>query len=280
MLATLVIFLREGIEASMIVAILLAYLRQSNLEEHFRWVLAGVASALLLSFVAGTLIYLTVHSYAGTRLQTEIETFTYLLAAGVMTYMTFWMSAHSRTISSDLQGRAEAAHEQGKLSLALVAFQAVGRESLEAMVFTLAIVFSSNVRGPAIGAGLGVLASFAFAVSMYHLGKRINMARAFKGLGILLMVFSAALLVDAVQNLQELGWVNLLSHPLWNTSTFLNDKSTLGDLAHTFLGYASQPTLLQLLSYTIYLGVTVTVFNSLTRRSRRQVPTNSTISTL
>ena len=272
MLASFTIFLREGIEASMIVAILLAYLKKVGQTEYFRYVIAGVVVALLLAASLGVIIYTTVHSYAGTKLQTKIETFTYLLATVVMTYMTFWMRSHSRSLSKDLGVKAEQILEKkAGFSMALMAFQAVGRESLEAMVFTLAIVFASKIEGPAIGAALGTALSLVFAWFVYRLGHRINIAKAFKILGVALMFFAAGLLVDAIQNLQQLGWMPFLDRALWNTGSFLNDQSTLGDIAHSFFGYASQPTLLQLLAYLCYLTVTVSLFLILGRRRSGKV---------
>ncbi len=272
MLASFTIFVREGIEASMIVAILLAYLKKVGQTEYFRYVIVGVVAALLLAASLGVIIYTTVHSYAGTTLQTKIETFTYLLATVVMTYMTFWMRSHSRNLSKDLGVKAEQILEKkAGFSMALMAFQAVGRESLEAMVFTLAIVFASKIEGPAIGAALGTALSLVFAWFVYRLGHRINIAKAFKILGVALMFFAAGLLVDAIQNLQQLGWIPFLNRALWNTGSFLNDQSTLGDIAHSFFGYASQPTLLQLLAYLCYLSVTVSLFLILGRRRGRKV---------
>src|SRR5487761_1553595 len=99
MVATFVIFLREGIEASMIVAILLAYLDRIGKRQHFKDVLAGVAAALVLAAAGGVIAYLTIKTYAGPRTQTIFETATYALAAVVLTYMTFWMRSHSKNLS-------------------------------------------------------------------------------------------------------------------------------------------------------------------------------------
>src|SRR5215469_9931256 len=145
MLATLVIFLREGVEASMIVAILLAYLNRTGQRRYFRDVFAGVAIALGLAAVGGLVAYLTIRTYAGSRVQTIFETGTYLLAAGVLTYMTFWMRSHARGLKTELQAQVDSAMSRGaRTSLALLSFQAVGREGLETVVFTLAIAFSST----------------------------------------------------------------------------------------------------------------------------------------
>lgn len=270
MIAAFTIFLREGIEASMIVAILLAYLDKIGKREHFKDVILGVVTALLLALLAGTAIFLTVHNYAGTRFQDIFETATYLFATVVMTYMTFWMSSHAKGLSGALRTKANEAFEtKARFGLAAIAFQAVGRESLESMVFTLAIVFASSGQGVIVGGVGGLIVSLLIAFWIYHLGRKLNISKAFKYMGIALMVFSAGLLVDAIQNLQSLGWLPLLSQPLWNTSSLLSQQSTFGDIVHTFLGYADQPTALQLIAYIGYLTITVYFFTALSRRTTK-----------
>ena len=105
MIPTFVIFLREGVEASMIVAILLSYLDQIGQRRHFRDVFIGVAAAMGLVLVGGVAAYLLIHRYAGSTAQSVFEIVTYQLAATVLTYMTFWMQAHSRTMSAELRAR-------------------------------------------------------------------------------------------------------------------------------------------------------------------------------
>src|SRR5579862_2800310 len=270
MVATFVIFLREGIEASMIVAILLAYLDRLGQREHFRDVLLGVAAALGLVLVGGVVAYLTIKDYAGSRAQTVFEAVTYLVAAAVLTYMTFWMRDHSMTLADDLRTRTSSALDgRARWGLGLLAFQAVGREGLETMVFTLAIVFATSAHGAVIGGAVGLVASLALAVAMYRLGKRVNIGLFFRVVGALLMVFAAGILVDAVENLQQLGWVNFLTHPMWSTAHVLSEDSTLGDIFHSFFGYADRPTVLQGLVYVVYLAVAVTAFFGFRRPVRR-----------
>jgi len=261
MVATFVIFLREGIEASMIVAILLAYLDRIGERRHFRSVLTGVGLALGLVLVAGIAVYATVTTYAGTRAQTIFETVTYLVAAVVLTYMTFWMRDHAGTLSEDLRDRASQALDgRAQWGMGLLAFQAVGREGLETMVFTLAIVFASSGRGVIAGGAAGLAASLAIAYAMYRLGKRINIGLFFKVVGALLMVFAAGILIDAVQNLQQLGWVPWLTHPMWSTAHTLSEDSAMGDIFHAFFGYAEKPTVLQGIVYVAYLGAAIGAF--------------------
>jgi high-affinity iron transporter len=277
MIPTFVIFLREGVEASMIVAILLSYLDQIGQRRHFRDIFLGVGAALVLVLGGGIAAYSLIHQYEGSTVQTIFETITFLLAATVLTYMTFWMQKHSRTMRDELQRRSEEALEgRTRWGLGLLAFQAVGREGLETMVFTLAIVFASSSQAPTtshghgllFGALLGLALALAIAYVIFKLGRRLNLGIFFRVIGIVLMVFAAGLLADAVENMQQLGWLPFLDHVMWNTSTYLSEDSSIGDVFHSLLGYADQPTVLQFIVWAVYLIVATTAFILLGRKKQ------------
>jgi high-affinity iron transporter len=266
-LATFVIFLREGVEASMIVAILLAYLNRIGRRDHFRDIFLGVGAALLLAGAGGVVAYETIRSYDGSRVQTIFETCTYLVAAAVLTYMTFWMRNHARSLSTELRSRADAALDgRARWGLALLAFQAVGREGLETVVFTLAIVFSTSTSGALAGALIGLAGALTVAFVIYRLGHQIKLSRFFTIIGVLLMIFAAGLVADAVQNMQELGWLPVLNSPMWHTTRFLSEASSFGDVMHSFFGYSDAPTALQLLMYVGYLAVVIVAYLKLRPR--------------
>ena len=267
MLATFVIFLREGVEASMIIAILLAYLNRIGQREHFRDIFLGVGAALVLAGAGGVVAYETIRSYDGSRAQTIFETCTYLLAAAVLTYMTFWMRNHARSLSKELRSRADAAIDgRARWGLGLLAFQAVGREGLETVVFTLAIVFSTSAASALTGAVIGLAVSLVIAFVIYRLGHQLKLSRFFTVIGVLLMIFAAGLVADAVQNMQELGWLPVLSSPMWHTASFLSQDSAFGDVLHSFFGYSDSPTALQLLMYIGYLAIVIVAYLKLRPR--------------
>jgi|HubBroStandDraft_2_1064218.scaffolds.fasta_scaffold138083_1 high-affinity iron transporter len=269
MLATFVIFLREGVEASMIVAILLAYLNRIGRREHFRDVFIGVGAALALATAGGAIAYETIRSYSGSRTQAIFETATYLVAATVLTYMTFWMRNHARSLSKELRTRAEAALDgRARWGLGLLAFQAVGREGLETVVFTLAIIFSTSTGGALLGAAIGLVCSLGIAFVIYRLGHRLNLARFFTVIGVLLMVFAAGLLADAVENMQQLGWLPLLDTPMWHSGRLLSESSAFGDVLHSFFGYSDAPTPLQLLVYVAYVAIAAIAYLGIRDRVR------------
>ncbi len=257
----------------MIVAILLAYLDRIGQRQHFVDVLSGVGAALLLAGGGGVAVYFTIRSWSGTRAQTIFETATYLLAAVVLTYMTFWMRNHSRTISDELRSKTDAAMSSGaRRGLFLLAFQAVGREGLETVVFTLAIIFSTSTKGAVLGAAVGLALALGCAFAIYRLGKRINVAVFFKVFGAVLMVFAAGLLVDVVENLQSLGWLPILTRPLWDSGHLLSEDSSFGDVIHSFFGYVSKPTPLEIAVWVLYVAVAVTAFLGFWHRRRTDGP--------
>jgi high-affinity iron transporter len=266
---TFVIFLREGIEASMIVAILLAYLQRSGQRQHFRDVFSGVAAALVLSLGGGVAAFFVIRNYEGSNVQTYFETATYLLAAVILTYMTFWMQLHAKVLAKELEHRSDQALSTGRRwGLGLLAFQAVGREGLETMVFTLAIIFASDrqVASPVhgklllIGAALGLAVALGVAFAIFKLGAKLNMRRFFRVLGIALMVFAAGLLADAVENMQQLHWLGFGRHVIWNTSGTVSESSNFGDVLHSLLGYADRPTVLQAFVWLIFLVISTIFF--------------------
>ncbi len=261
MIATFVIFLREGIEASMIVAILLSYLDQTGQRRYFRDVFLGVGAALFLATAGGIVAFITIRAYAGSRVQTIFETVTYLVATFLLTYMTFWMHKHSRNITSELRSKSDLALSgSARFGIGALAFQAVGREGLETAVFTLAIVFATSTKGVLVGGAAGLVVALCVAASVYKLGKRLNLALFFKVVGSLLMIFAAGILADAVENVQQLGWITFLNHPMWDSSSLLHENSALGDIFHTFFGYSSRPTALQVIVYIAYLAITLSAF--------------------
>jgi high-affinity iron transporter len=266
---TFVIFLREGIEASMIVAILLAYLQRTGQRRHFRDVFSGVAAALVLTVGGGVAAFFLIRQYEGSNVQTYFETATYLLAAVILTYMTFWMQLHAKVLAQELERRSDRALSTGRRwGLGLLAFQAVGREGLETMVFTLAIIFASDRQAASpvhgklllLGAALGLALALSVAFAIFKLGVKLNMRRFFRVLGIALMVFAAGLLADAVENMQQLHWLGFGSHVLWNTSGTISEASSFGDVLHSLLGYADRPTELQAFVWLIYVVVSTILF--------------------
>lgn len=273
MLATYILFLREGLEASLIVSMIFAVLRQLNQMKQARAVWIGVGLALLCSMLSGLLIFNLVHTYADTIGQTIFETCTYLLAVVLLTGMTFWMQQHSRTLKQEIALKAQAAGSG--FAFGLLAFTFVGREGVETAFFTLALAFQTNGWLLLLGGLLGLLSSVVLCVLIYRLGYRLDYRLFFRIMGIILLFFAAGLLSDAVQNMQQLNWITFGMAHLWNTSQFLSESSNIGDLLHSFVGYAEAPTILQGTLYALFLVTTCSLFFWMTRKPSAGKPVKS-----
>ena len=280
MLPAYILFLREGLEASMIVSILLAAVQKlGRPRDQVRAIWGGLALAILVSAAGGAVLFATVREYAGTTFQTVVETFAYLIAVVLLTGMTFWMQHHSRTLKQELT--AQVAAGSSAVALGLLTFTSVGREALESAVFMLAFAFKSNGWLLLLGAALGTISAVALAIAIYRMGARMDYRRFFQIMGLLLLLFAAGLLGDAVQNVQELGWLTIGTAHLWSTAQWLSEDSWLGDLLHSFIGYAQSPTVLQALAYVAFLAVAGGFFYRVTRLPRRpaarQAPASGTL---
>lgn len=258
-----VLFLREGLEACLIVSILLAALRQLGQTRHIRAVWIGVVAAIFGSIAGAAIIYRTISEYDGSRFQTVFETITYLVAVVLLSSMTFWMQLHSRTLKKEITDRAAVASSGA--AFGLLAFSTVGREGLETAVFALAFAFKDGLM-LLLGGVFGVMAAVGLCFMIYRLGYRLDFRVFFRTMGILLLFFAAGLLGDAVQNVQELGWISVGTTPVWNTAHILSENSMMGDVLHTIFGYAEAPSILQVACYLIFLVVAGTAFWGLTRR--------------
>jgi high-affinity iron transporter len=264
LVASFVLFLREGLEASLIVSILFAALRQLGEQKKMRAVWIGIGLAVVASLGGGAIIYITIREYDGSTFQTIFETITYLVAVVLLTSMTFWLQSHTRTLKKDLTSQAATAGSA--FGLGLLAFFTVGREGLETAVFSLALAFQTSGLWLLLGALLGLATSMILCWLIYHLGYRLDFRIFFRIMGILLLVFAAGLLANAIQNMQELGWISFGTTQLWNSAKFLSQDSTLGDILHTFIGYADAPSILQVTLYVVYLITAGAIFTKMTRK--------------
>lgn len=261
MLPTLVIFFRESLEASLIVGIILAYLARVGRPEQARAVWLGVGVTVALDLVVGLFTYHLIRQYDGSRVQSILEGGTYLVATGMLTYMSFWMKEQSRDLKRSLEARVQAALSGGSLmALVVLAAVSVGREGLETAFFTLAIAFHATPWAMSLGAALGLMAGIGVSWWIYRLGRRVPLGLFFNVLGVLLLLFAAGLLADGIEDFQGLGWLPFLGQVVWHSGHWLNERSAFGDILHNFFGYADAPTVLQVGAYTVFLALAVCAY--------------------
>ncbi|MGN6663718.1 MAG: iron uptake transporter permease EfeU [Solirubrobacterales bacterium] len=253
MIPTFVITLREGVEASLIIGIIAAFLVKEGRRDAMRqmWIGIGIAVALC----AGVAVALRV---IGQELpdkgQEGLETVVGLIAVAAVTYMIVWMRRHARGIKAQLQGEAASALAAGStMALVAMAFLAVLREGFETSVFLLA-AFNDATDTTAAGAGavLGLVAAIAIGLGLYRGGVRINLTRFFRFTGLVLVFVAAGLLATAAHTAHEAGWINGLQGHALDLSWLVQPGTVSGSLLTGMLGLQPSPTVIEVGVYLAY----------------------------
>jgi high-affinity iron transporter len=252
MLSSSLITLREGLEAALIVGIVLGYLRKTGNLGRQGSVWAGVASALLVSLAAALGLSAIGAEFSG-RGEQVFEGVAMALAAVILTWMIFWMHRQSRQIRGDLEDGVRRAVDAGANgALFWLAFIAVVREGLETALFLTAAVFTATATDTVIGGLIGLLLAVAIGWLLYLGTARLPVAAFFRVTGALLVVFAAGLVANSVGEFQEAGLLPGIVEHLWSTAALLDDHSILGSALHSLMGYTAEPSLMQVLGYAAY----------------------------
>jgi high-affinity iron transporter len=264
--AAFLITLREGIEAALVVSIILAYLNTIGRRDRHGVVWAGAGAAIAVSLVAGTVLFLTVGAISETSERTAeiIEGIGSLLAVAVLTWMIFWMRRQARYIKGELQEKVDMALASGStLALGALAFFVVVREGLETALFLFGTIREEVVGSVALGylgAALGLAVAVLLGFLIYRGGIRLNLRTFFKVTGALILVVAAGLFAYGIHELQEVGWITFGTATAFDISGVLSDEGTVGALLRALFGYNADPTVLELVAWLGYLVVTGFLF--------------------
>ncbi|HEY6042000.1 MAG TPA: FTR1 family protein [Anaerolineae bacterium] len=251
-LAAVLIAFREGLEAALIVGIVLSYLKRIQRTDRAPAAWFGVGSAVILS---GAIAF--VMNRIGATLQEPYEQMfegtTMLVAVGVLTWMIFWMRHQARTLKSELETRVQTVVSSGaSLGLASLVFFAVFREGVETALFLAANAFAAEGLSTFVGSLIGLGAAALVGVGIYALAMRLNLKLFFDVTSIFLVIFAAGLFAHAVHEYQEINLLPLLTTQAWNTEWLLSNDSLLGSVLRSLVGYNANPSLLEVVGYALY----------------------------
>ena len=269
MLGNFLIGLREGLEATLIVSILIAYLVKTGRRHLLGKVWAGVGFAVAVSLGFGAILTFgpkgltfAAQEFIGGTLS--------ILAVGLVTWMIFWMATAARTLASDLRRQVDTAAE-GTWSLPLIAALAVGREGLETALFIWAATNAAAAQGapssgPLLGALLGLCVAVGLGYAMYAGAVRINLSRFFAITGGFLIVVAAGVLAYGVHDLQEAGFLPGLNNLAYDVSAIIPPSGVLGTLLKGIFNFSAAATVLEVVVWTSYMTVVGGLFVRLVRR--------------
>ncbi len=253
MLGNFVIGLREGLEAALVVGILVAYLVRTGHRRQLVPVWIGVGVAIALSLGVGALLTFTSSTLSG-RQQEAFAGVTSVIAVIFVTWMVFWMRRTARSLKGELQGRLDTALGIGSVALATTAFLAVGREGLETAVFLWsAIQAAGSSAAPITGGALGLLTAVVLGYLLYRRSVTLNLATFFKVTGAALVVVAAGVLGYGVHDLQEGGLLPGLGSLAFDVRQAVPLSSWYGALLHGIFGFTPNSTWLQTIAHVGYL---------------------------
>jgi len=254
MVPTFVIGLREGVEASLIVGIVAAFLLQQGRPAALRRMWVGVAAAIVLCLAVGIVLEI-VNDNLPQRQQEMLETIVAVVAVAMVSYMIVFMRRHARTLKSDLEARAEVALATGSTTaLVLMAFLAVLREGLETSVFLLAAFQASTSRlASGLGALFGIVVAVVIGWLIYRGGKRVNLARFFTVTGLVLVVVAAGLVSFAAHTAHEAGWLDTGQGRAADLSPIVKPGTVQSALVTGVLGIQPRPVWAEVVAWLAYL---------------------------
>ena len=253
MIAGTLITIREGLEAFLIVGILLGYLTKIKRTQFKVHIWIGTLAALAVSVLLAILFQYMAFQFEGAAAEL-FEAVVAMLAVGVLTWMVLWMQRQSRGIKGELEQKADAAISSGQaLALGSLAFVSVLREGVETALFLSALLVTSRDAQLFSGALLGLAISAVITYLLFRSAIRLNLRNFFIVTGIFLILIAAGLIGHSMMALQDIGWLPIGTTIAWNLQGFISNDGLAGRLLHAFFGYEAAPTLLMVAAYALYV---------------------------
>jgi high-affinity iron transporter len=260
MLANLLIGLREGLEASLIVGILIAYVVKIDRRDVLSKIWVGVVIAVVVALGVGALL-----AFGLTTLPPAVEPIIAgtmsILATGLVTWMIFWMARTARNLRGNLHNDIDKNLAGAGWGLVLLAFFAVGREGIETAVFIWAAAQATQETAlPLLGALIGLGISVALGYFIYRGMVRLNLAKFFTWSGALLIVVAAGVLINGFGDLQEVGIFPGVNALAFDVSNAIPEESWFGSLLKGVFGFSAVMNWGQVILWTAFVGITLTLF--------------------
>jgi len=260
--------LREGLEAGIVVMVLIAFLVKAQRRDALKWVWLGVAAAVVMT--VGVFLVIQYGAYTIKDLAAEaIAGVASLVAVAIVTSMVLWMRKAAAGMSGELRAGMSKALETGATAVFLLAFLAVGREGVETALFMVGYA-EAETAWPLAGLLIGVLLAAAIAYGMYAGAVRINLAKFFKYTGAFLIVVAAGILSYGIGALQTVGWLPGGGLRAFDVTSWFNWSSWYGEIIQGVFNITPTPTVLQFVTWLAYLAIVLTVFLRPTQVAAKQ----------
>ncbi len=273
MFANFLIGLREGLEASLVVGILVAYLVRTNRRAMLRYVWLGVGAAVAISLAFGALLTFGPRGLSF-EAQEIIGGTLSIVAVGFVTWMVFWMAATARSLRSHLEGRLDTALAVGGSSVFVLALLAVGREGLETALFLWAAAQATGSNtSPLLGGSAGLLTAVVLGWALTQTTMRLDLGKFFRRSGVLLVLIAGGVLSYGIHDLQEARVLPGLTDLAFDVSAQVPPSSWYGTLLKGTFNFSPTTSKLEALAWVLYVVPTLVLFLRRSGKPRVQSPT-------
>ena len=266
-LSSFLITLREGVEAALIVGVILGYLKKVGAKSLERPFFIGIGFGAAASVAVAAIFSLLAVEFEG-NLETLFEGVTMVISMVVLTTVILWMNENSKAYSEGLKRKVDEALAGTKtLAFASLAFISIFREGVETVLFLGSTSFTSSGAQTLLGGLLGLGASVAFAIAIIKYSARLDLKMFFNITGFLLIMFAAGLTARAVFEFQEAGYIAPIVDHVWNINWLVDDQGRLGMILTALFGYDGSPSLSEVLGYVLYwVAVAILIYRDAVRK--------------
>ena len=265
MFASFLITLREGIEAALIVGIILGYLKKVDAKSLEKPFYLGIGLGILASIGVAALFAILAVEFEG-KFETVFEGTTMFISMAILTTVILWMNENSRAYSEGLRQKVEQAMTKTRtFGMVALAFISIFREGVETVLFLGSTSFTTTGAQVILGGTIGLLVALVLAIAIIKYSARLDMRTFFKVTGILLIMFAAGLVSRGIFEFQEAGYIAPLVTHVWDSNWIVNDQGNLGKVLTSLFGYDGSPSLSEVAGYILYwLAVAALIYRDRT----------------
>ena len=269
MFSSLLITLREGLEAALIIGIILGYLSKVNQKQLYKHIFIGTGLGVASSILAAFIFEKLVGGFEG-KAEQMFEGIVMLVAVVILTTMVLWMNKQSKNIGADIREKIDASVGKSQIwGLISLAFVSVFREGIEIVLFMNAAVVNSSTENSLIGGVLGLIIALITAWLVFRTTLNLNLKKFFQVTGIFIIFIAAGMLAGGIHELEEAGIIPIIIEHVWDINNILDEKGIVGSFLKAVFGYNGNPSITEVTAYIAYLVVSFKLFfTSKTKNSK------------
>jgi high-affinity iron transporter len=269
MLPSFLLSLREGFEAALIIGIVLGVIKKIGKPHYANSVWFGTGIAALLSLIIALILNAIGASFEGVA-EEIFEGFMMLIAAGVLTWMIFWMQRQAKSFQTELEADVRlAASSKSRKPLFVLAFMAIFREGIELAIFLTAATNTTSAQQTLIGGILGLITAVSLGWLLFASTVQLNLKAFFQVTSVLLILFAGGLVAQGIHEFNEVGWIPGIIEHVWDMNHIINEENTFGLMMKALFGYNGNPSLTEVISYLSFISILFVFFINFQQRENK-----------